>query len=712
MFKTGQIVGGDFEVLDLVGQGGMGFVFRARQLSLDRIVCLKVPRHEVRADANAMVRFEREAKTVARLNHPNIVSIFIVHLPKDPEDVPYLVMEFVEGKNLEEHIYTHRSELTVGSLLDILLQICDGLEAAHGANIIHRDIKPANIVISKTTSTVKIMDFGIARIQSSLDTVATSTVIVGTPAFMSPEQVRGERPTPASDLYSLGAMLYVFLAQRPLFEGTATTVAIKQITDTPDPIRNFNRFVTPELDELILRCLNKDPQKRPARARELAAAFDKILRPLADQPIRYLIPETTNATDALAIAEDAVTWYNPALKRKALAVQIVAAVIALALIGVWGWQVALKELLPYRAAVAAETAKDAPRAEAAYRQVLRHATPSWLPFLSRDARANAYFARIAADLSKADPWQTLDKSWELWLDRAPKDPALLAQAFEEEFKKAREIGEAWKRDLPADSEALAYAQAVAGFARVADDVAALDEARRSGDPAAVRAAHTALAALLPENRKGLFDEWLAATATPPPGAALGHGTGIARVNSTPDPRASSGASSHSPASGTMSPPTPVPTPEMPPQTPVPTASPEPTPSAVPTPVPTSSPSPDSKVASALVEQLDAALVQGASSNFFQQGFADAAVADRFRDLLNRLRKKQYEIREARHTINQFALEGDKGIWKGSFTLRGRLPANIQLFDIATVGDVQITLVWRDDRWLIENTTLPLEDIGD
>ena len=108
MFKTGQIVGGDFEVLDLVGQGGMGFVFRARQLSLDRIVCLKVPRHEVRADANAMVRFEREAKTVARLNHPNIVSIFIVHLPKDPEDVPYLVMEFVEGKNLEEQIYTHR----------------------------------------------------------------------------------------------------------------------------------------------------------------------------------------------------------------------------------------------------------------------------------------------------------------------------------------------------------------------------------------------------------------------------------------------------------------------------------------------------------------------------------------------------------------------------------------------------------------------------
>jgi len=701
MFHTGQIIGGDYEILDLVGQGGMGFVFRARQRSLDRIVCLKVPRQEVRADEAAMARFAREARTIARLNHPNIVSIYVVHLPQDPDDVPYLVMEFVEGRNLEEHIYEQRGRIKIGDFLSIMLQTCDGLQAAHEANVIHRDIKPANLVISPTTNTVKIMDFGIARIQSSLDTTATSTLIMGTPAFMSPEQVRGEKPVPSSDLYSLGAMLYVFCAQRPLFEGGATTVAIKQITDMPVSVRQFNRQVPPELDELILRCLNKDPRKRPATARELGAELERILRPIADQPIRQLIPQTTNATGALAGAEEGITWYDPALLRKARWIRAIGALAGLLLLGAWVWWVVLGELAPSWRARAAGASGDLLAERAASLDVLRHPTPRWLPFLNRDAEAGTSLQSIAARLDPEEAWSTLTRAGDTWLLQVARDPLSIQDSFDEEFAEVRNAEARWQNHSPADAELHAFDQAFAGYRHVARSLDELDQANRGKRYAAAWNRFVALGSLLPDSRKSILAAW-----SPPavdPGDTRGDGE-AATPTPTPPPT-----------------PTPVPTPEpthSPTPSPAPpTSTPEPTPSLSPeptessTPLPTATASNDPKVIEEALNQLDAALVQGPSAPFFAEGYADPALADRYRAMLTRLQNRQYQVREARHTLRDFTVEGDKAQWSGSVVLRGRLPTNIQLFNIAAVSNVRITWVWRQDRWLILDTTLPLEDIG-
>ncbi len=692
MFQVGQIVGNDFEILDLLGSGGMGYVFRARQRSLDRIVCLKVPREEVRADEAAMQRFEREAKTIAKLNHPNIVAIYIVHLPKDRAETPYIAMEFVEGKELEDFIYSARASLTVGDLLNILRQICDGLQAAHEANIIHRDIKPANILISNVRNTVKVMDFGIARVQSMADT-ATSTMVVGTPAFMSPEQVRGEKPTPASDIYALGAVLYVLCAQRPLFEGTATTVAIKQLTEMPRPPREFNNSIFPDLDKLILQCLQKDPGKRPSSARALAAELERVLSPFADQPLRALIPYTTDATNALATAAQGVTWYDPAAIRRAKLLAGFSCAAGIALLALFGVQVVWGEIAPWKRAEAArqlaaakpdEAGKHIREAIVQYQAVLSHPMPVWLGFLDHDKDAQKALTDFAAQLKEDTRWKNLDESWNAWAKEMSDSSNPNRRSRTEVFASAQKAADEWRKLAPADSEMEAFSQILDQRLSLARRMMAVE-----ADIKAERldAADAGLLALEP----------FMADAPQYVASALKEVEKLRTQNApvTPTP---------APISATYYSSGPPPTPSL---TPIPTAI--PTPPPTPTPSPTATPALDPGVANQFMALLDAALLQGQGAPFFADRFASPDAAAQYRNFLARLSEK-YEIKEAKHTMSGFRVEGDRGYWTGQFLLRGRLLANRLPTTIAQVPQVSVTLLWKEDRWLLVETDLPMDRI--
>jgi len=699
MFQSGQIVGGDYEILDLLGSGGMGFVFRARQKSLDRIVCLKVPREEIRADEAAMARFEREAKTIARINHPNIVSIFVVHLPKNPAETPFIVMEFIEGRELEDYIFANRGRLNVGDLLDLAKQICAGLHAAHETQIVHRDIKPANIMIATATGTVKIMDFGIARVSSLADT-ATSTMVVGTPAFMSPEQVRGEKPTPQSDIYALGAVLYVLFAQRPLFEGTATTVAIKQLTEMPQPPRDFNEAIPPELDRLIMKCLQKDPSKRPASAKELADELETILRPLANRPLRLLIPETTDATNALATAAQGLTWYDPSSKKRAAWMLALAAAVSILLFAGFFYQMVWAEIAPMRRAAAAlararEREDEAPpllRAAAGdLRATLAHPLPAWLAFADRDPQAAEALSHVKGMVEKADPWRRLTDSWRDWRREMETVEPRRRRSAEEVFGPAIQIRDRWKALAPGDSELAAYEQNLSRLQALAASMLRLEEEARNGEPDQATRQLAALEPFLPE------------------GSALSKSTRAAIAArrealrpAEPPPTPATRRGETDTGSAAVMPPEPTPI--------LLTPTPAPTPSPLPSPSPSPTPSLDREVANTFVARLDKAILEGASAPFFSSACASEETAGRYKAFLKRLEAK-YELREARHTMSDFQVEGDQGRWTGSVQLRGRLLANRLPTTIANVPVVHLTFVWRDSQWLLLDSDFPFDSVG-
>lgn len=689
MIKTGQIVGGDFEILEMIGQGGMGFVFKARQRSLDRIVCLKVPKAEVRADPEAMRRFEREAKTIARLNHPNIVGIFLVHLPESEDDDPYIVMEYVEGLNLEDHIYSSRSTMCIGDLLDLFLQICDGLEAAHEANIIHRDIKPANIVISKASHTVKIMDFGIARIQSGMDSTATRTMIVGTPAFMSPEQVRGEKPTASSDIYAFGAVLYVLFAQRPLFEGGATTVAFKQVTDVPPSVRESNRLITPELDALILRTLEKDPKKRPPTAQILAENLDRILRPIAAEPLRRLIPDPTAATEALMTAARGTTWHDPQARKRLFRLLGVAALTGLVLLAGGVGRMAWKERGAFHQAESLREGEPH-RALAYYFEVLNNPAPKWLPFIDRDAKALDRIKTLTRDFAPKTAWDVLQKCWAQWKSERGK-PRAEQDAPEKVFAPASTLASQWRRLAPTDAEGLAFTQALEQRLRLARQMVNFDVVEAKGDREEVARLQ---AHLLPLRKE---DPDLVAF------LRLDSAAGLASGATLPGTRnGESGTQTGKPAT-----PTPSPTPSA-----SPTASPSPTVSATPSPSPSPTPATDPQVVNDLIARLDAALLKGPADSFFSEHCAPPA-AEKYKAFLQKLSVK-YILSEARHSMTGFTVlpEERKATWSGQFRLRGRQKANIAVADIGRVPTVNILLEWKMDRWIIVQTDLPFDQIGE
>ncbi|MFZ5943824.1 MAG: Stk1 family PASTA domain-containing Ser/Thr kinase [Bacillota bacterium] len=253
----GKRIGNRYEILALIGGGGMSLVYQAKDIYLNRIVAVKVLREQFTSDNEFIRRFRREAQAVASLSHPNIVSIYDVG---QDNDVHYLIMEYIKGKTLKE-IIDEQAPLPLNEAVDIVKQICDALEHAHENAIVHRDIKPHNILITRG-GRVKVTDFGIARAASTA-TVTHTRGIIGSVHYFSPEQAKGEITDEKSDIYSLGIVLYEMVTNKLPFEGESPiSVALMHIQNEPLPPSQHNKNLPESMEKIILKTINKNPQKR------------------------------------------------------------------------------------------------------------------------------------------------------------------------------------------------------------------------------------------------------------------------------------------------------------------------------------------------------------------------------------------------------------------------------------------------------------------
>jgi serine/threonine protein kinase/Flp pilus assembly protein TadD len=274
-----------FEVLEKLGEGGMGVVYCARDLKLDRLVALKILPPEQTPDPRRRARLVGEAKAASALNHPNIITIYEI---ETVDGVDYIAMEYVRGSTLHEVIQSSRTELP--TLLHYIAQVASALAAAHAAGIVHRDIKPGNIMVTKT-GVVKLLDFGIAQFEHSdvdpeaaTETMAFLTrpgTVVGTVAYMSPEQARGGGVGPRSDIFSLGVVLYQALTGTLPFQAGSQIGLLYQIVNTPAPQLNKLRpDLPPVLGAVVEKALEKDPERRYQRAEDLSTDLNEITRQL------------------------------------------------------------------------------------------------------------------------------------------------------------------------------------------------------------------------------------------------------------------------------------------------------------------------------------------------------------------------------------------------------------------------------------------------
>jgi formylglycine-generating enzyme required for sulfatase activity len=266
---------GHYEVLEVLGRGAFGVVFRAFDEKLHRMVALKVLNAELADNATARKRFLREARAAAAICHEHVVNVFAV----DEQPVPHLAMEYVCGQTLQEKL-DRNGPVELKQVLRIGQQIADGLGAAHAMGLIHRDIKPANILLENGVERVKISDFGLARAADD-GTLTQSGVISGTPMYMAPEQAQDEAIDHRADLFSLGSVLYVMCTGRPPFRAANTIAVLKRVCEeTPRPIREINPDVPAWLCDIIRRLHEKKPDDRFGSAREVANLLAQCLAEL------------------------------------------------------------------------------------------------------------------------------------------------------------------------------------------------------------------------------------------------------------------------------------------------------------------------------------------------------------------------------------------------------------------------------------------------
>lgn len=271
---TGRTLG-DFYILRRIGTGGMGQVYLARQTSLKREVALKLLRGELNANITALARFQAEAQAVAKLNHPNIVHI---HQIGESDGLQYMVLEFVDGRNLRDYL-ARKGPPDLPVTLSVMRQVSLALQKAHEQGIVHRDIKPENILVTRKVE-VKVTDFGLSRFftgEAPATNLTQSGVTLGTPLYMSPEQVQGHVLDHRSDIYSFGVTCYHLLAGEPPFRGTtAFDVALKHVQEQPRPLAELRPDLPTELCGMIHKMMAKNPDERYQSARDIVRDLVKV----------------------------------------------------------------------------------------------------------------------------------------------------------------------------------------------------------------------------------------------------------------------------------------------------------------------------------------------------------------------------------------------------------------------------------------------------
>ncbi|HVF77771.1 MAG TPA: protein kinase [Solirubrobacteraceae bacterium] len=268
-------LGQQYDILRPLGRGATGAVFLARERALERFVAIKVLRPDLAEDGENRERFRREARVAAQLSHPSILPLYAFG---EVDGLWYLVMGYVRGVSLAERLRLE-GRLSCPETHRILTELSDALECAHRHGVVHRDIKPANILLDDESGRAMLADFGISKVQGTDDTLTLTGEIVGTPAYMSPEQALGERQIDErSDIYSLGAVGYVMLAGREPFAGVrADELLYRRLRDDPTPLRTVAPSVPEDLAAVVMRCLARDRTLRWASARELKAALGRTV---------------------------------------------------------------------------------------------------------------------------------------------------------------------------------------------------------------------------------------------------------------------------------------------------------------------------------------------------------------------------------------------------------------------------------------------------
>jgi len=293
--KIGQIIKDRYEVVELLGEGGMAYVYKAKDMQLERMVAIKTLKPNYVEQTTFVERFKREAQTAANLNHPNIVQIFDWGI----EEEPYFVMEYIEGNTLTS-IIANKKTVSLGDVLFIGAQVANGLQAAHSQGLVHRDIKPGNIMITPGGK-VKVTDFGIVSLQNEESDITKTGSVLGTASYISPEQAQGKPVSVESDLYSLGTVLYELITGNPPFEAESPiATATKHLTEKPEKPSKYRKDLPKGVENAILKLLHKTIKDRFKSAEDL----------------RAVLLQQRNQLEMIQTQENLVDLTNPNIKYK------------------------------------------------------------------------------------------------------------------------------------------------------------------------------------------------------------------------------------------------------------------------------------------------------------------------------------------------------------------------------------------------------------
>ena len=303
---------GAFEIVGVVGSGGMGEVYRARDTRLDRFVAIKVLSPAIHDAHGGRERFEREARAISRLSHPHICTIYDVGAAQvDGQEMPFLVLELLEGETLATRLT--RGPLSIADAVSYAVDIADALASAHAKGIVHRDLKPSNVML--TGSGIKLLDFGLARLHApeaasdggvtrTEDLLTSAGLVIGTGPYMSPEQVEGGIIDARSDIFSFGSVLYELLTGRRAFPGDSGRPPIAQILrDDPTPVSNLAPAIPADLASIVARCLRKDRARRYQNMADVKVALEDVRDALRSVPRE----QTSHYRTAVASRRGAVT---------------------------------------------------------------------------------------------------------------------------------------------------------------------------------------------------------------------------------------------------------------------------------------------------------------------------------------------------------------------------------------------------------------------